>query len=411
MHKELGELLECSNVSNACLIFSERINIWTRRVRDILGQHTSKVFDVKRIVKDDASEILEKIEKFGPWTRLQRMNESERTNEIFHKADRQLLIGLMEATTGVGFIQIIRNDFAKIGDDSHAKFLVLVGLASIHRSTISPSIVGRALVNLAIAEDVNILASEVEGIVLSNGGKFSARHPVYVRELFEKIVGADIIRDCLISLLTAYADYEAPVIRHVGKSDGVVFKSIINNRFVKQMMRNDESRVRAVYGAFETTFHVDGLYWLQYGLALRSFGHQSEALEKFITAKQAFSSPQIEHAYAQQLLIIAANASNWDDAEPLLAEAIKSFRSLNTVGWEGDSYPIVSLAEGHISVVFRFQGLDEAQKLARIYGNELLAARKKGSNERLEEAVNNVMTFATTGVWKEGAQPDYLDVD
>ena len=174
-----------------------------------------------------------------------------------------------------------------------------------------------------------------------------------------------MIRDCIISLLTAYADYETPVVRHVGKSDGVVFRSIVNHRFVKEMMRSVESRVRAVYGAFETTFHADGLYWLQYGLALRDFGRHSEALEKFSTARQAFGSPQIEHAYAQQLMIIAKNAATWDEAEPQLVEAIDIFRSLDSVGWEGDTYPIVSLAEGHIALVSRFKGLETAQSMAR----------------------------------------------
>lgn len=411
MRKELREFIESSDAKNACVIFSERVNIWTRRVRDTLGPYTSYIFNVKKIVKEDASLILEKIEEFGPWTRLQGMNSAERLKEIYDRADRQLLIGLMEATTGVGFTQIIRSDFAGIGDDSHKQFLVLVGLASIHRYTISPNIVGRALVNLSIDEGVNVLASEVEGIVLSQGGKFAVRHPIYARELFEKIASPDMIKDCLISLLTAYADYEAPVIRHIGKSDGVLFKSVINHRFVREMMRNDESRVRAIYGAFETTFHVDGLYWLQYGLALRGFGRHSEALEKLITAKQAFSSPQIEHAYAQQLLIIAKNIANWDEAEPLLVQAIDAFRSLDSVGWEGDAYPIVSLAEGHISVVLRFQGLEAAQSLARQYGNELLSARKTNPNKRLQEAATTVVMFATTGTWKESYQPDYLEAE
>lgn len=218
-----------------------------------------------------------------------------------------------------------------------------------------------------------------------------------------------MIRDCIISLLTAYADYETPVVRHVGKSDGVVFRSIVNHRFVKEMMRSVESRVRAVYGAFETTFHADGLYWLQYGLALRDFGRHSEALEKFSTARQAFGSPQIEHAYAQQLMIIAKNAATWDEAEPQLVEAIDIFRSLDSVGWEGDTYPIVSLAEGHIALVSRFKGLETAQSMARQYGNELLAARKNNPSERLEEAVINVTKFATTGTWKESYQADYLE--
>jgi len=156
---------------------------------------------------------------------------------------------------------------------------------------------------------------------------------------------------------------------------------------------------------------VHGLYWLQYGLVLRDFDRHSEALEKLTTAREAFTSPQIEHAFAQQLLIIAASAGAWDDAEPQLIEAVRTFRSLDSEGWDGDTYPIVSLAEGHISVVLRFQGLEVAQKLARQYGNELIAAQKRNPNQRLEEAVTNVVTFATTGVWKESYQPAYLDLD
>src|SRR5690606_19450686 len=136
-------------------------------------------------------------------------------------------------------------------------------------STLSSHIVGAALSNLGIAEDVNVLSRETEGIIVANGNKYSARHPVYVRELFEKVAPTTMIRDCLIAVLEAFSDYETPVIKHVGKADGVVFKSIINHRFVKEMMRGDEDKIRSVYEAFETKFHIDGLYWLQYGLALR----------------------------------------------------------------------------------------------------------------------------------------------
>ena len=169
MHKSVADSIESSRMKNGCIVFSERINIWTRRIRQVLGPYTSGLFAVKRISWDDAKSILVKIEKFGPWTRLQGMSVSDRMKEVFDRADRQLLIGLLEATTGMGFTQIIRRDFADIGDDEHKRFLVLVGLASIHRARISPSIVGRALVNMGVVKDVNRLISEVEGIVVSQG--------------------------------------------------------------------------------------------------------------------------------------------------------------------------------------------------------------------------------------------------
>lgn len=408
MRTEVVEFISSNSAKNMCLVFSERINIWNRRVKEAFLPHTEYFFKVQKINKSDARKILSKIKQFGPWTRMEKIRtDKERIEEIYDKADRQLLIGLMEATTGLGFTQIIRNDFAKAGDESHKKFLVLIGLASIHRISINPSIVGRSLISLGIMQSVNSLAEDIEGIVVNNAGKLSVRHPVYVRELFEKIVVPDMIKDCLVALLKAYADYGTPVIKNVSKSDGIVFKSIINNRFVSKMMRNDEGRVRDIYGIFETTFHIDGLYWLQYGLSLRKFERHDEALEKFSTARSAFVSPQIEHAYAQQLMIIAREASSWEVAEPQLIEAIATLRNLISIGWDGDNYPIVSLAEGHIKIENRFHGLAKAKLLARTYANELSDAMKRNPNDRLSEALGNVMVFATNGIFKDSRYSDY----
>lgn len=411
MHNEVAELLNGPQTKHICIVASERLNIWNRRVKAIIGPFVSNTFTVQKIVKTDATQILEKLEKFGPWTRLQKMKPEERVNEIFNKADRQLLIGLMEATTGIGFTQIISNDFMGVGDDRHKQFLVIVGFSSIHRSMLSSKIVGSALSNLGILEDVNVMSRETEGIIITRNRKYSARHPVYVRELFEKIVPTAMIRDCLIAVLEAFSDYETPVIRNVGKADGVVFKSIINHRFIKEIMRSDEDKVRSIYEAFETKFHIDGLYWLQYGLALRDFGRHTEALEKLETAREAYDSPQIEHAYAQQLMIMASMATRWDDADTLLNKSIYILRELIRSADEIDEYPIVTLAEGHIKVILKFFGVEDktVRPIAQQYANELLAAQKKYSSDRLSEAVTNLLTVASTGVWKDSSGAQYFD--
>ncbi|WP_189363000.1 SIR2 family protein [Mesorhizobium sp. M4A.F.Ca.ET.022.05.2.1] len=180
MHNEIAELLVEARTKHICIVASERLNIWNRRVKATVEPSISKTFNVEKIRKADTNRILEKLEKFGPWTRLQPMTPEGRVKEIFNKADRQLLIGLMEATTGLGFTQIIDRDFKNLGDDRHKKFLVIVGFASIHRSTLSSHIVGSALSNLGIAEDVNVMSRETEGIIVTNTKKYSARHPTFV---------------------------------------------------------------------------------------------------------------------------------------------------------------------------------------------------------------------------------------
>lgn len=404
MAADLADHMGHHKARNARIVFSERQTIWNRRIKVLLNQYMSDPILLDKISRDDAKKILIKLESFGPWTRLQPLSQNDRINEVYSRAGKQLLIGLMEATTGLGFTQIIARDFRSLANTQQQMFLILVGFASLHRSTLSGRLVGTALTLLEVAEDVNTLAKYTEGVVVATSGRYSARHPVYTRELFEKVAPTDLIRDCLVALLEAFSDYEPPVIKNVGKADGIVFKSVINHRFVKEMMRDDKEKVVSVYKSFETKFHIDGLYWLQYGLALRDFGDHSAAFEKLKTAREAYKSPQIEHAYAQQLLIIASKSEDWNEAEPLLKEAIDALKELERTGDRSDTYPIVALAEGHITVVLKFNGLEKAKEIAKSYAVQLLAARKNYPSGRLDEALHKVTLFATTGsseAWQE----------
>jgi hypothetical protein len=50
------------------------------------------------------------------------------------------------------------------------------------------------------------------------------------------------------------------VIRRCNRTEAFIFKSIINHRFLRRLMRDNKERVVSIYGEFETIFHVDGLY-------------------------------------------------------------------------------------------------------------------------------------------------------
>jgi ABC-type hemin transport system ATPase subunit len=84
----------------------------------------------------------------------------------------------------------------------------------------------------------------------------------------------------------------------------------------------------------------------------------------------------------------------------LLNEAIKALHDLNSNADASDSYPIVTLAEGHISVLLKFFGVEGSKVVAQKYSNELLVAFKKHPSARLDDAVKKFVTFSTSGVWK-----------
>jgi hypothetical protein len=411
MSRILSELFESNRIKRCTLIFADRQNIWKRRIEIHLSDFVRKEFYIDRIDKSDVDAILEKLKKFGPWTRLAKMKPSDQRQEIYQRSARQLLIGLLEATSGSGFTDIIRRDYADLGNDEHQKLVIIVGLATIHQSGISTNLAGRALTLCGVSSDINKLAVEVQGIVEQTSGTLKARHPVYIRELFERIVDTDLIKNCIIALLEAFADYKAPVIQNSPKNEGIIFKSIINHRFIRRMMRDKENDIIDIYQNFETTFHVDGLYWLQYGLALRDFNHHTDALNMFRTARDAYTSPQIEHGYAQQLLIIAEDAQTWEVAEPLLQEALVILRAQKLESLETDTYPIISLAEGHVRVLRKHRREEEARSSARTYATELQRLCRKINNQRLEEAATNITKYAVTGVWAEAKRQSEAEWD
>ena len=57
----------------------------------------------------------------------------------------------------------------------------------------------------------------------------------------------------------------------------------------------------------------------------------------------------------------------------------------------------------------KFFGVEGTKTIAQRYANELLVAHKRYPGSRLQEAVNNVLAFATNGIWKDITDRGYLD--
>jgi energy-coupling factor transporter ATP-binding protein EcfA2 len=408
---DLRNSIKSGRLKKGLFIGSESQRKWENNSKDILGNLCSELVHLSEINKNDAANILDKLKKYGPWTRLSRMKKYERINELLVRSKRQLLIGLLETTYGEGFEKIIEKEYNDIPDGEERSFMIIVGLATMHRYYVKQEYVSRALAYLGINQRINSLALKLSGIIYYNNGKLLARHPVYVRHLFDNLIATDDIYPALKSLLMAFTVYEAPVSKHIGKNELSLFKALINHRFLNRIFRTNRQLVFEVYASFEKHFENDGHFWLQYGLALRDINKQEEAFEKFKTALLAFpSSSHIEHALAQQELIIACTCQSkvraydlLDTAKERLENQIKYFKDYG-------NYPIVTLSEGHTAVVKKFDGDSDAKKIARIYANRISKIDGYREHSRLSRAWINLTTYTTTGEWsyKDGDIGDIL---
>jgi len=147
---------------------------------------------------------------------------------------------------------------------------------------------------------------------------------------------------------------------------------------------------------------------LQSGLASRSFDRQQEAFEKLKTAYEAHPQSHTEHALAQQEMIIACETHK-SRAYDLLENAKIRLEGLDKTLKSFDTYPIVTLSEGHTEVIRVHEGEEKARELARQYAN-LLEGRIKdfGHDPRLKEAWSKLTTYAVTGEWVEDVKIPFL---
>ena len=189
----------------------------------------------------------------------------------------------------------------------------------------------------------------------------------------------------------------------MSRSEYELFKRTVNNRFLRSILREAQETIVGVYRSFEKPFEQDGLFWLQYGLALRHFGRQREAFEKLRTAVEAHPQTHTRHAFAQQQFIMALREPGSAEAENWAHEARDTLETLWQQADLDDSYPIVALAKGHTAYVQATSGPVAARVLARTYANRVYKPFKVSNERVLGDTWSWLTQYAIDGEW---TQPD-----
>ncbi len=397
---ELNSILDSKRYKNLRVIGSERSQIWGSRVAARLAGHHAPPFNVHLINDQDASKILDKLETYGPWTRLEKLKPKDRHNELFAKSKRQLLIGLMETTSGAGFEEIIEKEYSTLATLELRRAVLFIGLATVHRLPMTVDFFAGGLVKLRIKESPHKLIQLLQGIVGHHGNLINLRHPIYARSIFERHASQEEIGMVLTALLDSFASYQSPVVQNLPAPLNEIYRKNINHRFLSAIFKRSE-RVIELYQRFEKEFEPDGLYWLHYGLALRDVGRQEDSLTMLRTARLAYASEHTLHAYAQQLFIVAKAIDNHIRSESLIVEAVDILRNLHkNRRRQQDFYPIVLLSEGHVSTVRKLSGDSKARVLAHQYSNEISSFKKQAvATDRVHATWEKLTSYSTTGRW------------
>ena len=400
--------LEKNKFPKLLLMGVESQNAWHDRIKQKFIDISFIEHQMSLISKNDVRKILSKLEQYGPWTSLAKINTNQREKLLYEKSKRQLLIGLLEATQGIGFEQIVERDYKGLKSDIHRKFLVIVGLASIHRLPLPISYASRILESLGIEQSPADLLKAMDGILHNSNGKLFARHPVYIRSLIESHIDTNQLSEIVENFIHAFTIYNPPIIKSLSRNEGHLYKKTINHRYLRGILRNNEERILGIYRSLEKYFEQDGLYWLQYGLALRHFGKHSHALEKLQTAVTAHEQAHTLHALAHQKLIIAMMETDTVRAENLAEQARETLERLHNGDGFSDAYPINLLARGYTAFVRKSQGDNNGRIMAKRYADRIYSLNRYKGDPHLQETWTLLTEYAVNGRWKSTDLSDII---
>lgn len=396
--------------TKAIFIITENTALWERKAKAFLQPVTTEILNMSTIEPDDVDEILAKIKEFGNWTRLEKMTKPERRRELAGKASRQLLIGLLEVTSGLGYQEIITKDFKSLSSVDERNLLLLSSIAALENYPSNEETLSRALafLNPDFNTSVKYLADNMRGILKYNHGDITTRHRVYSERVFNIDKNSELKKVLLIAYIRSFINYKFPIVQNLSKKEASIYKHLVNYKFLIRFLGNNQEEILDIYNHFEKSLENEGLLLLQYGLALRHFGHTYEAFEKLQIALNAYpNSPHIEHALAHQKLILASENKSIHNLsrENLFNEAKIALVRLSKVEagfFKNDSYPIVTLSKGHINYLIYLNKVDDSKKVAEDYFENLKSHSEYNSDPYLKQIATELMNYNLFGTWKYG---------
>lgn len=391
--------------SSMLIVASSRQSEWSDHLSRYYGD-ISRVSTFQKFSHSDFDPLIDKILTYVPAPRFRKLSKMDQYKELT-KSKSQLLIALREATDSKNFNEIIADEYLSIKDSDTRSLLLIVGVATMARVGISPELAREAYGNLSPRRDFWRALEGLEGIVsISEGGRYFARHDIYVRYIIENLATTLDISSVLSSILKSYVKYKMPIIKSVSRQDSHLFKFVLNKDFIRDISDGSIDVGIGIYSCFDVDFQLDGHFWLQYGLYMASFNKLFEAIEMLENSIRAFSgNPYAIHALAGLQLRLAGQRHEYDTiTKDLIKTAVRTLNLMDSQSTLSiDEYPIVTLSHGHVAALVRHGRRDEAISVAKEYFERLKVKAKTSSSPAIDSMQGKLMKFVTLGDWGAGS--------
>lgn len=303
-----------------------------------LGGIEPMEISIPHLTDSDIKSLIEVLDKENRLGVLKGMSTTKRIKAFQKQAGRQLLVGMIQATSGRRFTEKVYEEFKELGDQH--KFLYgIVCMISSQRYTIN-----RNELLLACGNIDNETLNTIEllyrrGLIVRRDihTGYEARHRVIAEELTRHIEFRQWLGPIVTGVVFSFSSTVDPTLP---KSDRRWRRLIrfINHDYLMKLISIEDSRL--VYERIESVLHWDYHYWLQRGSLEVEIGDLSLATNFLDQARSLASNDRfVENEYAYLQMKKAISDPSSPDAPDMFSEGYNTLKTLISADERQNPHP------------------------------------------------------------------------
>ena len=286
--------------------------------------------DIKGLI-----DVLDKNNRLGI---LKGMSTGDRIAAFQKQAGRQLLVGMIQATSGRLFIEKIYDEFREINDQQRLLYAIICVVSS-QRYTIDRD---ELLLACGSTNNETLYAIDTlcrRNLIIRNNitTGYGARHRVIADGLIQHVEFRQWFGQILEGILFSFANAVDPTLSRTDRRWRRLIK-FINHDYLIRLLSVEEAR--SVYEAIEYILTWDFHYWLQRGSLEVERGDLSSATNFLNQARSLANGDKlVENEYAYLQMKKAVSDPNAPDALELFNDGFNILESLIQIYGKQSPYP------------------------------------------------------------------------
>jgi len=304
---------------NCCLVIvAMRSTKYDRCITTSLQKITNNL-TMPLLKENDVNELHDVLERNNRLGVLESLSVPDRINAICDKCGRQLLVAMIEVTSGRKFEDKVNEEYLELNQNEKALYSVAAVVTALRSSIDNQSLM------MAVEDSNNDSINRINNLCKygmlnkDHNGNLKIRHPLIAERLLDTFISSGILKNIFQRLAYVYYAKCTPNMDTFTAPRRFLLK-IINHDFLKRMLGVNDSR--AFYNSIESFAQHDFGYWLQRGSLEVETDNLIDA-EYYLNAARGKNPDDLntKTEYAYLLFKKALKAPKASNSEDLISEA------------------------------------------------------------------------------------------